>query len=69
MRSALINATSKIVENVIMADTSDPAPDGFLIVGITEDFVQIGTAWDGARFVDPGAGMTSAEPITGLDMV
>jgi len=38
MRCALINQSTNIVENIIIADPSvDPAPDGYLIIGLPED--------------------------------
>jgi len=38
MRCALVNSTTNIVENLIVADPSvDPTPDGYLLVGIPDD--------------------------------
>jgi len=50
MRCALINQSTNIVENIIIADPSvDPAPNGYLIIGLPEDSpVAIGWVYDQA---------------------
>jgi hypothetical protein len=55
MRCALINNSTGLVENVIIADpTTDPHPEGYLLMGLQDDDpVSIGWIWDGAIFVDP----------------
>jgi hypothetical protein len=57
MRCALINQSINIVENVIIADPSvDPAPNGYLIIGLPEDSpVSIGWVYDPAtgQFPEP----------------
>lgn len=56
-RCALINSTTNIVENVIIADPStDPAPAGYIIIGLPEDSpVSFGWIYDPATqtFTDP----------------
>jgi hypothetical protein len=48
MRAAVINSTTYIVENLIVADAkSDPAPVGTFLVNLTpEDQVDIGWIYD-----------------------
>lgn len=57
MRSALVNSTTNIVENIIVADPSvDPAPEGFVLVALPDDSsVAIGWIYDPATgtFTDP----------------
>jgi len=57
MRCALVNKTTNIVENIIVADPSvDPAPNGYLIIGLPEDSpVAIGWVYDPAngQFSEP----------------
>lgn len=55
MRCAVVNVTSTVVENLIMADPSiDTVPETFLLISLPEDSpVAIGWTWDGINFVDP----------------
>lgn len=57
MRCALVNSTSNIVENLIVADpATDPAPTGYIIVGLPDDSpVAVGWLYDPATgtFTDP----------------
>lgn len=50
MRCALVNQSTNIVENVIVADPSvDPSPNGYVIIGIPDDsLVCIGWLYDPA---------------------
>ena len=52
---ALINLSTMLVQNMIVAVEADPVPDGLLLKDITNgpDFVTIGTPWDGENFVPP----------------
>jgi hypothetical protein len=50
---ALINIAKGEVENLIVADASDPVSEGYVIVVSPPDFVEIGTVWDGAHFIEP----------------
>lgn len=53
MRCAVIDANGIIV-NIIMAEPTDPAPDGCSLIGIEDGvFCDIGWSWDGASFIDP----------------
>lgn len=56
---ALVNSTTNIVENIIIADPAvDPAPAGYLLVGMTDVYqAQIGWIYDPAtgQFTDPNA--------------
>lgn len=52
MRCALVNDATNIVENLIMADPAvDPAPPGYLIIGLSEDS-PVGVGW----IYDPATG-------------
>lgn len=55
MRAALIDNSTNIVENVIVADPSvDPAPDGHYMIALPDDSqVSIGWLYDGSQFIDP----------------
>lgn len=57
MRCALINNSTKIVANVIVADPAvDPAPEGYILVGLPDDSpVSIGWIYDPVtgQFTDP----------------
>ena len=57
MRCALVESSSGLVTNLIIADPAvDPAPDGSLIIGLPDDSpVAIGWIWDGETFYDPTA--------------
>lgn len=56
MRCAVIDTNSFIkgmVVNIIMAEPTDLAPEGCLLVGIEDGvFCDIGWFWDGSSFVD-----------------
>lgn len=58
-KCALVNSTTNIVENIIIADPAvDPAPSGYLLVGIPDDSpVAIGWIYDPATgtFTNPNA--------------
>ena len=42
-KCALVNATTNIVENVIIADPAvDPAPEGYFLVGLPVDTIVVG---------------------------
>lgn len=62
MRCALIDTSSNIVVNLIMADPSvDSAPEGFSLHALPDDSpVSIGWLWDGVTFTDPSP---SPEPL------
>lgn len=57
MRCALVNESTWIVENMIVADPAvDPAPAGYIIIGVTDDSpVQIGWIYnpDTGEFTNP----------------
>lgn len=65
MRCALVNQSTNIVENIIVADPSvDPPPSGYVIIGIPDDSpVCIGWLYDPAtgQFSDPN--LQPQEPI------
>lgn len=56
-RCALVNSTTNIVENIIIADPAvDPAPDGYVIIGLPADsMVTSGWIYDPAtgQFTEP----------------
>lgn len=56
-RCALVNSSTNIVENIIIADPAvDPAPDGYILVGLPADStVSSGWIYDPATgtFTDP----------------
>ena len=65
MRCAVINATGDVV-NIIMAEPTDLAPQGCVLVGVDDGvFCDIGWSWDGSNFVDPNSPVTqtSTEPV------
>lgn len=57
MRCALVNASTNIVESVIMADPAvDPAPEGYILIGLPDDSpVTMGWIYDPATgtFTNP----------------
>ena len=55
MRCALVENSTNLVVNLIMADpATDNAPDGFILIGLSdEDPVEIGWSWDGEYFNPP----------------
>lgn len=55
MRCALVESSSGLVTNLIVADPAvDPAPSGFLLIGLPDDSpVEIGWIWDGETFFNP----------------
>lgn len=55
MRCALVENSTNLVVNLIMADpATDNAPDGFILIGLSdEDPVEIGWSWDGEHFNPP----------------
>jgi hypothetical protein len=55
MRCALVELSTNLVINLIIADPSvDPSPDGFILISLSdEDPVGIGWTWDGTDFVEP----------------
>lgn len=55
MRIAVINITTKVVENVIIATLDDPLPDNCTGV-VVDDYAQVSPGWvwvDGTSFVNP----------------
>lgn len=53
MVCALVNTTTGIVENLIVAVPTDPVPAGYKLVANPPAFVVIGfTVWDGEKFFD-----------------
>lgn len=69
MRCALVNISTGMVENVIVADpVFDPAPEGYRLIGDLPAFVEIGSAWDGTKFIAP-LGAIPPETADGLDML
>jgi len=56
MRCSLVNQATNIVENLIVADpSSDPAPEGYLIIELPEDS-PVAIGW----FYNPATGQFSA---------
>lgn len=57
MRCALVNSSTNVVENLIVADPAvDPAPVGYVIIGIPDDSpVAVGWIYDPATqtFTNP----------------
>jgi hypothetical protein len=54
MRCAVVNDLSLIVENMIVADPTDPAPLGCFLVALADDqMCDIGWIYDGTGFYDP----------------
>lgn len=55
MRCALVENSTNLVVNLIMADPAiDNPPDGFILIGLSdEDPVEIGWSWDGEYFYPP----------------
>ena len=55
MRCALVEISSGLVTNLIIADPAiDPSPDGFILISLSdEDPVSIGWTWDGQSFINP----------------
>ena len=55
MRAALVNSSTNLVDNVIVADPAvDPAPEGFLLVALADDStVSIGWIYNNDTFTDP----------------
>lgn len=51
MRCAVVNGNN-VIENIIMAEPTDPAPHGCVLIGIT-DFCDIGWIWNGSTFINP----------------
>ena len=55
MRAALINVSTNVVENIIMADPeTDAAPEGYVLIALP-DWVNIspGTSWNISILVKP----------------
>ena len=53
MTVAVVDLATGVVENVIVATESDPAPEGKLFKEITDSWVTMGVKWDGSGFVKP----------------
>jgi hypothetical protein len=75
MRCALVDANANLINDVIVADVSDPAPDGFMLAMVPE-FVNPGDAWNGGVFPEPPPepspqmAATSAAPVVdGMEML
>lgn len=56
-KCALVNLTTNQVENLIVADASDPVHVGYLLVTRPPDWVQIGTDWRDGAFVERNTGI------------
>lgn len=56
-KCALVNLTTNQVENLIVADASDPVQVGYLLVTRPPDWVQIGTDWRDGAFVERNTGI------------
>ena len=68
MCCALINTATGLVENLIMADESDPVEASYLLEANPPAWVTIGTPWDG-DFVDsrrPQAAPVPSPPLETL---
>jgi hypothetical protein len=51
---ALIDLNSNVVVNMIIAEVTDMAPNGYQIVEVTKSLPSgIGWTWDGTKFTDP----------------
>lgn len=50
---AMVNLSTMKVDNMIMADGTNPVPDGFTLIVSPPDHVTIGTGWDGVGFDPP----------------
>jgi hypothetical protein len=62
MRCAVIDANDLVV-NIIMAEPTESAPHGCVLVGIYGGvFCEIGWSWDGANFIDPNPPVVQPEP-------
>lgn len=57
MRCALVESSSGLVTNLIIADPAvDSPPVGCFLVGLSDDSpVSIGWVFDGENFIDPNA--------------
>lgn len=55
MRCALVDLSNNLVVNLIIADpTTDPAPSGHVIIGISDDSpVSIGWSYSNGEFTAP----------------
>lgn len=55
MRCALIDLSTNLVVNLIIADPAiDPAPNGYLIVGLPDDsLVDMGWTYNNGEFTPP----------------
>lgn len=66
-RCALVNATSNVVENLIIADpTVDPIPSGYLLIGLPENSpVAVGWIYDPSTntFTDPNPPPPESDPV------
>jgi hypothetical protein len=50
---AVIDKTTNIVVNKIVAEVTDLPPDNCFLVDVTNQFVNIGWVWDGVNFINP----------------
>jgi hypothetical protein len=50
---AVIDKTTNIVVNKIVAEVTDLPPDNCFLIDITGQFVDIGWFWDGSNFINP----------------
>ena len=66
MNCALVNLSTGLVENLIVAEAGMPVDEGYVLVPDYPAFVAIGMPWNGS-FVDPNAGKTSPAQIDGVD--
>jgi hypothetical protein len=55
MRCALVDLSTNLVVNLVIADPSvDPNPEGFILISLSdEDPVSIDWTWDGQSFTNP----------------
>jgi hypothetical protein len=50
---AVINSTTNIIENHIVATVEDPAPEGYIFVSVEPGAgVNLNTVWDGLPFIN-----------------
>ena len=67
MKCALLEISTNTVVNMIMCESHDPVPEGYMLIDTIPDWVDIGNkTWNGKDF---GPNPKLAKPIPGLDMV
>ena len=50
---AVVRASDNVAINKIVADPTDPAPDGCFLIDVTNMWMDIGWIWNGSVFVEP----------------